>query len=222
MIEHHLQKDILHRLVLHERARFGELKPKDMDGNMFTYHLQQLIAQKYVVKNDDGTYALTPEGKAAGINIKLSSKALLSQAHAILLLAVRDETGAWLLRKRLAQPNYGSIGFIHGEPVASEPIADTARAILERRTGLAADFTVAGSGYVRMFQDTELESFTAFTLLRAEIGQTEMKTADETGENFWTDRPDFSAPGMLPSMPDLARSLAAPETPFFLDATYTL
>lgn len=212
----------MHRLVLHERARFGELKPKGMDGNMFTYHLQQLIAQKYVVKNDDGTYELTPTGKAAGINIQLSGKAMLEQAHAILLLAVRDETGAWLLRKRLAQPNYGLVGFIHGEPVATEPAIESARAVLQRRTGLTADFTVAGSGYIRIFKAGSLESFTAFTLLKAEIERKQMKTADETGENFWAPEPDFNAPAMLPSMPDLVRHLTASETPFFLEETYSL
>ena len=223
MIEHHLQKEILHRLVLHDRARFGELKPKDMDSNMFTYHLHQLMAQHYVEKHEDGSYGLTAAGKAAGINITQSARAVLEQAHAILLLAVRDQHSAWLLRRRLAQPTHGKIGFIHGEPVADEPIVQTARAVLERRTGLvAADFSVAGSGFIRIFQNNELESFTNFTLLTAQIAHADPKVKDETGENFWATEPDFTAADMLPSMADLAHSLSAHQRIFFLDKTYLL
>ena len=222
MIEHRLQKEILHRLVLHERARFGELKPKDMDGNLFTYHLQQLIAQKYVEKHPDGSYGLTTTGKAVGINVTQSAQALLEQAHAIVLLAVRDTSGAWLLRRRLAQPNHGMIGFIHGEPVAEQPVAETARAILKRRTGLIADFTVAGSGYIRIFKGDALESFTTFTLLTALIEHQEPTAADETGENFWTEHPGFSAADMLPSMPDLVACLESGQAPFFCERTYRL
>lgn len=220
MIEHHIQKEILHRLVLHDTARFAELRPPGIDGNLFTYHLQQLIKQKYIVKNDDGTYELTPAGKAVGITIKLSGKALLEQAHAVVLLAVRDQDGAWLLRRRAAQPNYGQIGFIHGEPIATESVTDTARAVLERRTGLTADFTVAGSGYVHTSRDGSLEHFVAFTLLAAQIEHAEPTGKDETGENIWIHEPDFTASDMLPSMPDLVRELTTGQLPFFADLHY--
>jgi hypothetical protein len=151
MIEHHLQKAILHALVVRPTARFADLK----------------------------------------------------------------------LRKRLAHPTYGKIGFIHGEPVAGEPIADTANAILSRRTGLpTADFTVVGSGYIRIFQQHELESFTAFTMLNALIGHGAPKAKDETGENLWLVSPDFTGDDMLDSMADLIHHLEASQDLFFADLTY--
>jgi len=222
VIEHHLQKKILHTLVLHERARFADLKPHDMDSNMFTYHLQQLMKQQYVAKDEDGWYELTPSGKAEGVNITLPATTKWQQAHAILLLAVRDQSGAWLLRRRLAQPTYGLSGFIHGEPVASEAATETAAAILERRTGVAASFTPAGSGYIRIFQNGALESFTAFTLLAATIEQQEVKAQDETGENFWYEGSDFTAVDMLPSMANLVEQLESASGHFYADLRYDI
>lgn len=220
MIEHHLQKEILHKLVTAPTARFADLRPKNIDGNLFTYHLQQLIKQKYIVKNEDGSYALTPTGKAAGVNIQLSARDVLEQAHSIILLAVRDTKGAWLLRRRLAHPTYGQIGFIHGEPLATEPLATTATATLARRTGLTADFTVAGDGYIRIFQGEDLESFTHFTLLTANIEHAEPHERDETGENLWLADPDFSGSDMIISMHDLVQQLETKPGGFFVDLTY--
>jgi DNA-binding HxlR family transcriptional regulator len=56
MIDHHIQKQIIADLVECETARFADLKPANLDSNMFTYHLQSLIKQKLITKNDAGKY----------------------------------------------------------------------------------------------------------------------------------------------------------------------
>lgn len=221
MIEHHLQKDILNHLVTVPSARFAELKPKDVEGNIFTYHLHELIKHKYVAKLEDGSYCLTSLGKAAGINNKLSGDALLQQAHSILLLMVRDERGRWLLRKRLVHPMHGKIGFIHAEPVVDESVAATGARVLALKSGLIAEFTVAGSGYIRITQNEDVESFTHFTLLGATGAEGELITADATGENAWHSNPDFSDGSFIPSMEDIATHAASGEL-FFTEFEYHL
>lgn len=218
MLEHHIQKDILQKLVKSETARYTDLKPKTIDGNIFTYHLQQLIKHKYVEKCEDGAYKLTSSGKALGINSDLNHKELLEQAHAILLIAIR-QNGNWLLRKRLAQPAYGMIGFVHAEPLLTEKISDTASRILTERTGLTATCTPKGSGYIRILRDGELESFTQFTLLEASDISGDMVQTKPTGENIWLEHPDFSASSMLPSMHDLVTRLDEPGF-FFAELEY--
>jgi len=221
MLDHHLQKDILIKLVVCESARFAELKPKNIDGNLFTYHLQQLIRQKYVKKNDDGSYCLTPQGKALGINSQLSPKEYLEQAHDILLLAVKKDN-TWLLRRRLAQPMFGRYGFVHGEPIASESVTETATKILQQKTGLKAVFTPRGTGYVRIFLDNELESFTSFTLLEAKEITGKLLPKVGNGENAWLKNPDFSGDDMVPSMASLAAQLESNDPLFFSELTYRL
>lgn len=221
MLEHHLQKDILDKLVKCPPARFADLKPTNVEGNIFTYHLQQLIKQGIVSKSEDGTYCLTAQGKALGINNKLKSVDFHQQAHSILLLMVRDDDGAWLLRKRLVHPMYGKTGFIHGEPKVHENITDTADKTLLRRTGLSAEFIVAGSGYIRIFQNEELESFTHFTLLQGMVRSGTLIESDATGENRWEANPDFTADYYIPSMRDLAQKSSRADC-FFTELTYQL
>lgn len=220
MIEHHLQKQIIATLVEAETARYADLKPKNVDGNTFTYHLHSLQKQKFVIKNEDGLYELTNKGKLYGINSSLKKAELFEQAHSIILLSIRDGD-RWLLRKRLVQPLYDKIGFIHGEPIAGETILEAAARTLSRRTNLEGTFTVKGSGYICMKHNEELVAYSHFTLLEVSELKGDLKEADSHGENLWLDKPDFSSSGMIPSMPELVAELAKPGI-FFVDLAYTI
>lgn len=220
MQEHHIQKDILHSLVLGENLRFADLRPKVIDSNIFTYHLKQLIKDKLVAKNDDGTYCLTPLGRVAGINVTLSKKELLEQAHSILLMSLRTKEDGWLLRRRFAQPMFEKVGFVHGEPVAEEPAAETAIKTFQDRTGLTANFKPAGSGYVRLFKGSDLESFTHFQFFTADSYSGELIPKMRNGENYWSKNPDFESNEMIPSMSDLVRLISESDNLFYADLNY--
>lgn len=219
MVDHYLQKRIISDLVEHEASRYADLKPAHIEGNVFTYHLRSLIKQKLITKNDDGTYCLTSEGKLYGINGSVKAHELLAQAHAIILLSIRDGHGRWLLRKRLVQPMFGKTGFIHGEPQAGETVEAAAARILQRRTGLTGDMNVKGSGYICLEEGGELIAYSAFTLLEVTVLRGDLITADAHGENTWHQEPDFNSKEMIPSMADLAEELEKPGL-FFLDKTY--
>lgn len=220
MQEHHIQKEILYNLILSDSVRFADLKPDGIDSNVFTYHLKQLIKQKLVLKNENGTYDLTPLGRVSGINITLSKKELLEQAHSILLMCLRTKDDGWLLRRRLAQPMYKKVGFTHGEPVWDEPAIETATKTFTERTGLQADFKPAGSGYVRLNHGSELESFTHFTLYYADSYTGTLIPKSRNGENYWEKDPDFTDPMMIPSMADIARLIDESDGIFYADLHY--
>lgn len=221
MVDHYLQKRIIADLVESEVARYAELKPGHIEGNVFTYHLHSLIKQKLITKNKDGSYSLTNEGKLFGINGSLKARELLEQAHAIVLLSIQDSEGRWLLRKRLVQPMYGKIGFIHGEPKAGETIEEAGAQTLERRTGLRGYMEVKGSGYICLQDTVGLVAYSSFTLLEVTGLKGELRTADPHGENTWFDNPDFASLDMIPSMVDLTNAVLAPGL-FFLDKAYTI
>lgn len=202
---HHLQKTIINTLVGVESARFSELRPANIEGNVFTYHLKQTVRDGLVVKLDDGSYVLSEDGKYIGINRNLKSSDLKKQAHSVLLLAVRNTTGDWLLRKRFAQPMYGAVGFVHGEPHFGTDTLLVAKQRLAHKTGLDADFSYIASGLIQISRKDAFESYSHVILLSAIIdNSTDLHERDETGQNFWASSPNFAGPDILPSMPFLA------------------
>jgi hypothetical protein len=218
MVSHRIQKHIVTTLVHADTAHFSDLRPKGVDSNTLTYHISQLIGHKLIIKETNGTYRLTPAGKIVGTTISLSGKERLAEAHSILLLAIQNSAGQWLLRRRLVQPAYGKVGFLHGEPDAKADILTVASRRALQKTGLDCAFTVRGSGYIRLLHAGELESFVHFTLLFARSTGGELTERDETGENFWADE-DNANNDLLPSMLDLFKNLRSNDL-FFVDLTY--
>lgn len=222
MQDHHLQTQILHKLVLSEAARFADLRPKNIDSNVFTYHLKQLMRDKLVTKTEAGVYSLTPLGRVAGINVTLNKRQLLEQAHSVILMALYSPEKGWLLRRRLAQPMFNKVGFTHAEPEANHDALTSARETFLERTGLTVDFEPRGYGYVRLFRDGELESFVHFVLYYAEEYSGELIEQSRNGENFWLKEPDFTDESMIPSMPPLIERLTSGDKMFYLDLKYDL
>jgi predicted transcriptional regulator len=211
---HHIQKKIIHILTRKETARFAELRPKNLDGNIFTYHLKQLMAAKMVSKTENGDYILTQKGKLAGINIRLDSQEELEQAHSVLFLAAQNSKNEWMLRKRSVHPAYGKVGFLHCEPNASESIFETAERIFKERTNLDAKFKVRGGGYATLTRASKLESFTHFTLLYANNVEGQPESPGDSGTNFWHSG-DLTDPELFPNMPELINLLQSSPGLFF-------
>jgi len=219
MLDHHIQRSIVYRLALSEGLRFSELKPDTLDNKLFTYHLQKVVTAGYVHKNDDGLYSLTPEGRRLGIRVLNSSQELVDRADSVLFLVIRRKTdGAWLLYQRKAHPLINKQGFMHCHPNSFEDTTKTAKDIVHESTGLICNFRPLGSGYFRIYDHDNLESFTHFTLLVSEDAAGELRAHDEHAEYEWIVDPDFSSDAMLPNM-QILKDLYSSNQPFFIEKT---
>ncbi len=215
MLDHHIQKNIVYTLAFADTMRFSELKPDELENKAFDYHLKKTIRAGLVVKNDDGSYSLTNEGKRVGKGAFKKQSRMIDRAYSVLLLAVRRrEDGAWLLVRRKSQPLLGTIGFLHAQPTATEDVVQTAADVCREQTGLSGTFVVHGHGYFRIFRGGMLESFTHVTLLRCTEIQGALHQNSELAEYYWDTDPDWQAPDMLPNMQTLHKMLAVPEGQF--------
>ena len=220
MLEHHIQRRIVYQLAFVPTARFTELKPADVDNKLFTYHLQKVVKAGYVLKTDDGNYTLTPQGRKLGVHALKSNRPTHDQAYSVLFLVVRRATdNAWLLYRRKSHPLIGKSGFMHAVANADEPSIESARKALHEQTGLVGSFTALGGGMFRVFEGSELESFTHFSLLFCDQAMGELKTEDEHAAFYFEDEPDFADEAMLPNMTTLAHYYLA-KKPFYVEKTF--
>lgn len=49
-IDHHIQKHIMSVLTKNKFARFSDMKPRDVDSNLYAYHLKLLLRKRFVEK----------------------------------------------------------------------------------------------------------------------------------------------------------------------------
>lgn len=222
MLDHYIQRTIVYRLAFSPSLRFSELKPDIVENKLFTYHLKKVLLAGLVIKQTDGTYTLTPEGRRLGVHILDKQLAVVDRADSVLFLAVRRaEDKAWLMYRRSTHPLFGRVGFMHAYPNANETTEKTAATICTEKTGLQASFRVLGSGFFRVFQDAGLESFTHFTFLVSDDATGELVQNDEFAEYFWADNPDFNDANMLPNMKTLGNLHKANKL-FFVEKTFNI
>ena len=108
MIEHHIQRDIIHRLSQAQELRFSELKPDDLESNSFMYHLKQLISGGWVEKTDNG-YALASKGLTYVDGLSLKSSRPRKQPKILSVIVLKNNKGEYLLAKRKFQPFIGTL-----------------------------------------------------------------------------------------------------------------
>lgn len=215
---HHIQKHVMDTLATADSCRYGQLKPADMDGNVFTYHLKALLRDNFVIKHDNGDYALTAKGKDYIVH---RYEDPLLQAHSILLIVIRCGD-RWLMRERLVQPLLGMTGFVHGEPFAGEDLTTTAQQRLFTKTGIDTSLSLHSSGLVTISRNNHIESYSHALVLCGETDADIMIHDDATGRNSWLETNNLQSDTLLPSCYDIAmRIIADDKSPFDLSYNIT-
>lgn len=211
---HHIQKSIIESLGFQSSLRYSELKPSDLDGNVFGYHLKQAILDNYVTRSEDGSYQLAPAGREWFIRRFENDT---TSAHSNFLVIVKNGD-SYLLRRRKVQPLLGKSGFLHGEPTPSMPTIEAARQRLKQKTGLIIPLDVRASALIAQYQDDQLVSYSHAIILYGETTDDILISSDETGENFWSD--SLGHDDILPSCSDIIELVASGRT--WVELTYRL
>lgn len=201
-MRHHIQKQILDTLSQAESLRYADINPMKLEGNVFTYHVKQLIIDDLITQNEDKSYSLTTAGRAYIVHRNEKAE---TSAHSIFLVVIRHKNKL-LLRKRLVQPMLGYSGFVHGEPHAELSIEESVINRVKEKTGMGVnDIRIHGSGLIRMKVDGETNNFSHAILVSASaINKENFIKNDKTGENFWVEKNQLATTEqLLPSCSDL-------------------
>ena len=218
MIEHHIQKTIVYTLAHSDGLRFSELQPEGIENKLFSYHLNKVVFQG-LVKKDSDIYKLTEEGRSLWQQAVKDQKWFAELPHSAALLIIRRiDDGAWLLARRVRQPLKGQIGLPYAQPMPNETLAESATKTMQMYAGLDLDFEYRGSGYMRMFDGQELDSFLHFTLHVCEAAEGDLDQNNDLTEFFWEAEPDFNSDEMIKSIPAIIEAYESGEQ-FFIEET---
>lgn len=132
-----------------EELRFSELKPKELESNIFMYHLKSLIKQGYVVKNDNG-YSLAPAGLHYADNLSHINLKPRSQPKIITILVVQNSYNQLLLAQRKVQPFINLYMFPSGKQHLYETINEHVKRESIEKLSIKLDFAYKGEAEIVM------------------------------------------------------------------------
>lgn len=101
---HFIRKHILQTLSLNKWARFRDMKPKNVDSNIYSYHLKELMKDDFVERVEGKGYRLTPMGLRYVDHVSLESFEPRWQPKLLTKIAVTNEKGDLLMWPKYKQP----------------------------------------------------------------------------------------------------------------------
>lgn len=155
MIEHHIQRKILERLMTSESLRFSELKPDGMESNIFMYHLRQLQKQDFILKTGDG-YGLAHKGLQYVDGLQSGTLKPYRQPKLIAIVILENKDGHFMLAERKTQPYVGTRMFMSGTQHFNESFPEQSARELREKGLPGVQMEYRGVADVQISHDDEL------------------------------------------------------------------
>ncbi len=217
MIEHYIQRDIIDQLSASHLLRFSQLKPRQLESNLFMYHLKQLIKAGYVEKIDGG-YQLGPVGLTYVDTLSLTNRQPRKQPKVISIITLQNNKGEWLLGRRKLQPYLGALMFPCGKQHFGEaPEIHVTRELYEK-TGLAVPLVRRGMTDIRIHNKIRVLTHTIGHVYSGTI--TASFLPQETKQYLYEWRADIPVGGSVPGTKDLAQALREEVKMFFISKDF--
>lgn len=149
MPDHHIEKQILNKLIYLGSASFGQLKPPELMNNAFNYHLKALVRDGLIEKSAD-EYRLTKEGLAYADKLSFKTNKPRQQPKIISMIVIRNSAGQYLLAKRKTEPFKGKLCFVSGKQHFGEAAESQVERELREQIGSAFKTTRRGLADIRI------------------------------------------------------------------------
>lgn len=160
-ITHHIQRHIIGVLIHQKYARFRDLRPPQVDTNLYSYHLKVLQKEGWIDKTTEG-YTLSLEGLAYVDRVSLKKLNIRTQPKIITMLVIQNSDGDVLLLRRNKQPYIDTWTLPYGKThIDDESIIASAQREWHEKLGQALpSLSHAGDCYIRTHRDATILSST--------------------------------------------------------------
>jgi len=182
---HRIQRHILKILTTKRSVRYKDLKPKEVEGNQFMYHLGVVIKKGYVKKNGV-IYSLTTAGKMYADRVELETFLPREQPKIVTMFYCANDKKELLLFRRLRSPLFNLVHLPYGKIHFGENVQEAAERELKEKTGLKTNLSHVGDIYVRVYDGDELIAHILHHMFSAKDPHGTILEKTPTGIPFWS------------------------------------
>lgn len=218
---HRLQQHILYALATNEQLSYARLKPEEVEGNSFMYHLRSLTKKGYIAHTDKW-YHLTPDGQLYVDQVSLKTFTPPLQPKIVILMVAHNEAGEILLFKRNRHPLINKVGLPYGKLHSNESIFEAAARELRKKTGYEASFAYHSSGTMKINEGSELTSYILFLIVIATQLKGNILEIASAGKPIWGKLQDIDSNDLIPSVRDVLKLAEQSSQPNFEEISYDL
>lgn len=123
---HYIKQFILDKLIFAEYLRNRDMRPPNVESNLYQYHLKELQKEGYVKKTEQG-YTLSKKGLKYASQHSTVLKKLRPQPTVLTIVFVENAQGQVLIRTKQRQPFIGTQTLLMGKMHLNETVIEQAR-----------------------------------------------------------------------------------------------
>lgn len=132
---HYIKRYILDKLIYTEFLRNRDMRPPNVESNLYQYHLKELIKEGYILKNTP-YYTLALKGLRFADLYSSELKKTRPQPKLITISIIKDQEGHIALIQRDKQPFIGTYHLPSGKIHEDETAKEAAERELVEKLGL--------------------------------------------------------------------------------------
>ncbi len=212
---HEIERHVLKTLSLSVNARYRDIKPGRIEGNIFTYHLKKLANDGYITSKND-FYKLTPSGKRLVDKMSFTTLTERIQPKIVTILVI-EKNERFVFYKRSHSPFKGLIGFPYGKIHMEEKLADAARRELSEKTGLTTSLKHRGDVYLLIHDEEELITHMLCHVFYGKDPKGMLESEMDKGECFWSNLQDVSQKELMPGVKQIMNLVKKSSDHFFAE-----
>jgi 8-oxo-dGTP diphosphatase len=203
MSKHSIQVHIMKMLTNNKSLRYGQMKPLGVEGNQFSYHLNALQNEKYILKKD-GEYSLTTKGIRYSTQVNFEQFFIRIQPKIVTFVVCKNKNGEYLLYKRSKLPFLEKIGFPYGKIHLGERVEEAAAREIREKTGISANVTQKGIMYLTVVDEIgEIITHMLCHIFEGKYPKGEILKNPSFGEVFWMDKKDLFEENIMPGVKEV-------------------
>jgi 8-oxo-dGTP pyrophosphatase MutT (NUDIX family) len=189
VLTHHIQRYLFKRLTGADVLRYSQLKPKDLEPNLFMYHLKELIKSGYVQKVENG-YALTENGQLLASRFSMREVNIRQMPSTLTILLLHADDGEVLINERARHPYIGTYGAPSGKIHMGETLQQAAERELAEKTAYSSDavsLKLRGDFSLVMGEGNAIENHVIGHIWEGHVGSNKKEHTHSAGRTFWAD-----------------------------------
>jgi ADP-ribose pyrophosphatase YjhB (NUDIX family)/predicted transcriptional regulator len=214
---HHIQRKILQQLVYSPSLNYAKMRPPGVESNHFAYHLDQLMRDGLIAK-DDRSYSLTDKGLALADRTSREGMTQRLQPHNMTSVYITNDQGMLLVFEHRFQPYLGLYGPPQGRVHYEEHVAEAATRELFEKSGLSdIPLTHRGIVYVHATKaGTDISKILIHVFTGTVTGTPDLAESKD-GVAEWKDPADLTKETCMPGVMEVRELLAGSDSLFFAE-----
>lgn len=178
-----IQKYALLVLLCQEHACLVELCPTDVAANLFSYHLERLVASGYVQKMSRGSYMLTVKGQKLAGTFSTNTGHQTENIKTVIMFYSKNEQG-YLLFRWSRQPYLGQITPVYDRLAFGNTMEQGLEVAMMDKLGKVVDVKYKTNAVIKITHKGELISHMSAYVYEIDTRQLNLPVSTRNGEAF--------------------------------------